>query len=171
MSDSKVSAKFWACISRFLTSAVVVGQVKGDGEPTCFTNAEDTGVPALQEWCHKLTFTSRARVARNFMTQFKAFLTSIGSYVQGIGEVTAVDRESLRAKWESGAQSDDEDDVYGHALMDSDYSSDLDGILGGGGLYSLKRSTQKVDAYGQPVGITPRLKTVRADDYVCCGLY
>ena len=37
------------------------GQVKGDGEPSTFSNVEDTGIPKLQKWCHQLTLSSRDR--------------------------------------------------------------------------------------------------------------
>ncbi|KAF5388296.1 hypothetical protein D9615_000347 [Tricholomella constricta] len=143
------------------------GQVKGDGEPTCFSNAKDTGIPELQQWCHQLTISSRERAARNFRAHLTAFATSVQSYVQGIGDVTVVDREALREKWESSGNLDrdydDEDD-----RSDDGYSSDGDpfaAILGGLGsnqeaeMYYMHKAkpTPKVDAYGQPVGISPRL--------------
>ncbi|KAJ8086531.1 hypothetical protein PM082_005354 [Marasmius tenuissimus] len=76
-------------------------QVKGDGEPTCFSRAEDTGIPDLQKWCHTLTSTSRGRTARVFLHQLKTFSNSIVGYIRGIGEVTPADRDSLRQQWES----------------------------------------------------------------------
>ncbi|KAG6857364.1 hypothetical protein H0H87_005667 [Tephrocybe sp. NHM501043] len=91
------------------------GQVKGDGEPTCFSNARDTGIPQLQKWCHQLTISSRERTARNFLAHLKTFTTSVQSYVQGIGDVTVADREDLRQKWESGNAKDDHDDEHEHS--------------------------------------------------------
>jgi hypothetical protein len=143
------------------------GQVKGDGEPSCFSNAEDTGIPDLQKWCHQLTISSRERAARNFLAHLKTFATSVQSYVQGIGDVTAIDRELLREKWESGNVDRDEgsDNGYG-AWASSDPVDPFDAILGGlsGGLgaelYSLNKPAPKVDAYGQPVGVAPRLALV-----------
>ena len=141
---------------------VVIGQVKGDGKPTCFSNIADTGIPDLQKWCHQLTVASRERAARSFMTHLKAFAVSIDSYVRGIGDVTAIDREALRAKWES--QGFDQPNPYDANPLEDP----LDAILGGlggyfdtGGLYSMNKPAPKVDAYGQPTGITPRLCTVR----------
>ncbi|KAF8897466.1 hypothetical protein BD779DRAFT_1432811 [Infundibulicybe gibba] len=144
------------------------GQVKGDGEPSCFSNIKDTGIPDLQQWCHQLTISSRQRAARAFLSQLKTFSTSIQSYVQGIGDVTAVDRETLRQKWESGVgdDDDDEDDEAGYRMNDwdaSDPPSDpFDAILGNGfgpNLISMNitRPPPKVDAYGNPIGITPIL--------------
>ena len=90
-------------------SSFALGQVKGDGEPTCFTNPEDTGIPALRQWCHQLTVASRERSARNLFTQLKIFVTSVESYIHGMTDVTAADREYLRQKWESN-------DIYGETV-------------------------------------------------------
>ncbi|KAK0453568.1 hypothetical protein EV421DRAFT_2030518 [Armillaria borealis] len=126
-------------------------QVEGDGEPTCFSNIDDTGIPALQEWCHALTLSSRERSARTFLAHLQTFSVSIQTYVNGISGVTATDREALRSKWESTDEELDQDDQF--QLDDDDpYAAIL-----GGGLYSMKETAPKVDAYGEAVGITPRL--------------
>jgi hypothetical protein len=141
-------------------------QVKGDGEASCFSNLEDTSVPALQEWCHQLTVSSRERAARNFLSHLKTFANSVRAYVQGIGDVTAADRTLLREKWESSPQDDDEDmDPEYDGWADSD-PYDLPGFanLAGGlgnGLYSLNKVAPKVDQYGEPAGVTPVLTKVR----------
>ncbi|KAJ7700013.1 hypothetical protein B0H17DRAFT_274436 [Mycena rosella] len=128
-------------------------QVKGDGEPTCFSNVQDTGIPDLQKWCHSLTKSSRERAARNFLAQLATFATSVKQYVAGIGNVTAADRESLRSRWESGEQEVDP----GPELDEEDPFA---AILGGGrGLYTINQSAPKVDRYGNAIGITPRLVT------------
>ncbi|KAG5637833.1 hypothetical protein H0H81_003038 [Sphagnurus paluster] len=146
------------------------GQVKGDGEPTCFSNAKDTGIPDLQQWCHRLTVSSRERAAKNFRAHLRTFTMSVQSYVEGIGEVTVVDREALREKWESGHTGDDYDEendqsevCYG-AWANSDDGDPFTALIGnlggslGAELYSMhKKQTPKVDAYGQPTGIAPRL--------------
>jgi len=140
------------------TNLVVSGQVKGDGQPSCFSNINDTGIPDLQQWCHKLTISSRERAARTFMAHLKAFTQSVQSYVQGIGDVTAIDRESLREKWESSG--------FGEAQQYFPNEDPLDAILGGlgagigVGLYAMNEpAPPKVDPYGQPTGVTPRLCT------------
>ncbi|KAK0191014.1 hypothetical protein F5146DRAFT_1196144 [Armillaria mellea] len=126
-------------------------QVEGDGEPTCFSNIDDTGIPALQEWCHALTLSSRERSARSFLAHLQTFSMSIQTYVNGISSVTATDREVLRSKWESTDEELDQDDRF--QLDDDDpYAAIL-----GGGLYSMKETAPKVDVYGEAVGITPRL--------------
>jgi hypothetical protein len=80
--------------------------VKGDGDPTCFSNIKDTGIPDLQKWCQTLTVSSRERAARNFLAHLKTFATTVKTYVQGVGDVTVDERESLRDKWESGPMDD-----------------------------------------------------------------
>ncbi|KAG5641399.1 hypothetical protein DXG03_005335 [Asterophora parasitica] len=145
------------------------GQVKGDGGPTCFSNAKDTGIPHLQQWCHQLTVSSRERAARNFRAHLTTFATSVQSYVKGIGEVTVADREALRERWESSGNVDNDydsdDDRSGSGGWASSDDGDVDpfaAILGGklgAELYSMHKakSTPKVDDYGNPVGISPRL--------------
>lgn len=81
--------------------------MKGDGESTCFSSVDDTGVPALQQWCHSLTVSSRERSARSFLTNVKAFSNTVASFVADVGDVTVADRELLREKWESVPGQDD----------------------------------------------------------------
>ncbi|TFK55750.1 hypothetical protein OE88DRAFT_1804556 [Heliocybe sulcata] len=130
----------------------LTNQVKGDGDPACFSNVEDTGVPAVQQWCHTLTISSRERAARNFLTHLKTFANAVRSYVEGIGEVTEIDRATLREKWESTPP----DDVINFNFADAEYDfGDLGNL---GGLYAMNnKPAQKVDAYGEPTGVTPRL--------------
>lgn len=75
--------------------------MKGDGGPSCFTSAEDTGVPALQEWCHELTIHARERSARSLLNNLATFLRSVRSYVGDMEGVSVVDRLALAAMWES----------------------------------------------------------------------
>ncbi|VDC06880.1 unnamed protein product [Peniophora sp. CBMAI 1063] len=155
------------------------GQVKGDGEPSTFTKIEDTGIPKLQNWCHELTLSSRDRAARTFLTNLKTFANSVRQYLDNTAQITELDRATLKEKWESGATHDPEDDPWGltyGAYDDEDdgYSDDgygalggfgrsginaaLDSILSGSALYTMQKSAPKVDEYGQPIGIVPRLK-------------
>ncbi|KAI0786384.1 hypothetical protein C8Q75DRAFT_771545 [Abortiporus biennis] len=144
------------------------GQVKGDGDPSCFSKVEDTGVPALQQWCHHLTVSSRERAARNFMTHLMTFVNSVRTYVQGIGDVTESDRITLQDKWESSMPDNgdnDGDDPLGSdagwASSDVDYPGlNLSGLANqilNNGLYTLPSKAPKVDRFGEPIGITPRL--------------
>jgi hypothetical protein len=98
------------------------------------------------------------------MNRLKTFTISIDSYVQGIGGVTARDREALRAKWESqGFDQSDSSDSDDSSLEDP-LDAILDGLAGknfGAGVYGMSKPAPKVDSYGQPTGITPRLCRVR----------
>ncbi|KAJ7809368.1 hypothetical protein B0H14DRAFT_3112574 [Mycena olivaceomarginata] len=123
-------------------------QVKGDGEPICFSNVRDTGIPELQAWCHQLTKSSCECAAKTFMNQLGAFAPDIRQYVAGIGQVTSLDRESLREKWESGEQD---------APEPIDEQNPFAAILGGTGLYTMPQSVPKRDRYSELIGITPRL--------------
>lgn len=145
----------------------MAGQVKGDGEPSCFSNVKDTGIPDLQEWCHQLTISSRERAARNFLVHLKTFATSVQSYVQGIGDVTAADRAALREKWESSNLRTRDDGGLENGWTIAQLAGDpFDAILGGLGdglgaeLYALNKPAPKVDPYGQPVGVAPCLALV-----------
>lgn len=147
------------------------GQVKGDGDPTCFSNVKDTGIPELQQWCHELTVSSRERAARNFLSHLKTFAASVRTYVEGVGDVTVTDREALRAKWESSEHdgADDQGQMgWDEGTPDSDEDpfeailGGLGGGLGNAGLYRMNKPAPKVDAYGNRVGVTPRLVAVRA---------
>lgn len=75
--------------------------MRGDGGPSCFVNAEDTGVPALQEWCHELTIHARERSARSLLNNLATFLRSIRSYVDDMEGVSVADRLALAEMWES----------------------------------------------------------------------
>ncbi|EUC63310.1 GTPase SLIP-GC protein, partial [Rhizoctonia solani AG-3 Rhs1AP] len=88
-------------------------QVKGDGGPSCFTNPEDTEVPALQEWCHQLTLSSRERSARNLLHNLTTFLHSIKSYVDKMEGVNVGDRQVLAKLWESTVHMVQIDDSLG----------------------------------------------------------
>ncbi|KAJ7095314.1 hypothetical protein B0H15DRAFT_881283 [Mycena belliarum] len=125
-------------------------QVKGDGEPACFSNVHDTGIPALQQWCHSLTKSSRERAAKRFFEQLATFAIGIEQYVGGIGDVTPADREALRAQWESGEQ---EVDPAGQLEEEDPFAA----ILGASSLYTMNKAVPKVDRYGLAAGITPRL--------------
>ncbi|KAG1907278.1 uncharacterized protein F5891DRAFT_940152 [Suillus fuscotomentosus] len=154
----------------------ITGQVKGDGDPSCFSNLEDTGIPSLRQWCHKLTISSRSRAAKQFHTHLKTFANSVRVYVDDIGDVTIADRESLREKWESTPQGgegmyddededEDEDMPHWHGSPDpmsvhlfQPYRGTMSRALMDARLFSMNnQSSLKVDARGEPIGVTPRL--------------
>ncbi|CDO69419.1 hypothetical protein BN946_scf184791.g14 [Trametes cinnabarina] len=65
----------------------LTGQVKRDGDATCFSNLEDTGVPELQKWCHELTVAPRAKAARELLNQLTTFCRNTIGYLKGVNEI------------------------------------------------------------------------------------
>ncbi|KAF5393772.1 hypothetical protein D9757_000094 [Collybiopsis confluens] len=131
----------------------LINQVKGDGEPTCFSDKASTGIPGLQAWCHKLTVSSRTRAVKNFFELLKTFATSISLFVSGIGGVTLEDRRSLQDKWAS--QFDDNDN--GAALHEDPFTAFMEGVIGYDDLIAIPKKEPKFDKTGEFAGITPRL--------------
>lgn len=84
-----------------LATHIVPEQVKGDGDPSCFSSVDDTGVPEVQEWCKKLTLASRERGARNFRNHLRVFATSVKTYIESFGTVSESDRTALRDQWQT----------------------------------------------------------------------
>ncbi|KAG9082296.1 hypothetical protein FRC06_005133, partial [Ceratobasidium sp. 370] len=76
-------------------------QVKGDGGPSCFANPEDTGIPALQQWCHELTVTTREQCARSLLNNLTTFLHSIRAHLDDMKGVSVADRTALAEMWKS----------------------------------------------------------------------
>lgn len=66
-----------------------------------FASIEDTGIAALQEWCHTLTLPVREEDARKAMEDLRAFATTLRTYIAGAPQVAEAERKSLRVKWES----------------------------------------------------------------------
>jgi hypothetical protein len=64
----------------------ITGQVQNDGEPTCFTDKDDTQIPQLQDWCRSLTVSSRERAARTFLNHLKTFSASVEAYLIDISK-------------------------------------------------------------------------------------
>ncbi|EMD41072.1 hypothetical protein CERSUDRAFT_63001 [Gelatoporia subvermispora B] len=145
----------------------IKGQVDGDGDPTCFSKIEHTGISELQQWCHHLNVSSRERAARNFLTHLKTFANSVLTYVCGTGEITAADREALRQKWETSLSDDDDDDeeafIFGNWASSSDPFdlAMLDALAHPqrAGLYTMRKDPPKVERGGGHNGITSRLIT------------
>jgi len=134
-------------------------QVKDDGDPVCFSDVKDTGIPALQDWCRDLTVTSRERSARVFLNSIKTFATSVRAYLRAGEGVTAADRQVLRDLYETSLADDALD-------MDNDDESDEEEFDEYG--YPVPRAFNaapqtdglKRDKHGNVVGITAHLATV-----------
>lgn len=134
--------------------------VKGDGDPSCFDNVEDTGIPALQDWCHKLTLSSRETATQRFFEHLRTFVATIETYVRGAAEVTPEDREALRELWESAKEpeygSDSDEDMRGSSAAPDPFSFFLN--INRGNLMSMSDDLPGRDAHRDAdLGIKPRL--------------
>ncbi|KAG1892585.1 hypothetical protein F4604DRAFT_1700262 [Suillus subluteus] len=125
----EIDLQVFTCSSRDYVR--ITGRIERDGDPSCFSNVKDTGIPALQQWCHQLAVGSQLRAAKQFHSQLRMFANSVRVYADGIGDVVVADSEALRKKWES--------------------------VEGGLKQFKLSAMNIKVDPYGEPTGITPRL--------------
>ena len=75
----------------------ITGQVQ-DEDPGCFSTIEETSVPALQEWCQRLTVLRREKAARSFFRSLKHLGDSVEQYLQVDQNVAAADRDFLRER-------------------------------------------------------------------------
>ncbi|THH08279.1 hypothetical protein EW145_g2817 [Phellinidium pouzarii] len=80
---------------------ILTSQVRGDGGPSCFTNEEDTGIPALRRRCYELTADKRNRAARLFIRSLYRHLSSVGDYLEGLTVLTEENAIALRDRWKS----------------------------------------------------------------------
>jgi len=123
-------------------------QVKDDGDPVCFSDVKDTGIPALQDWCRSLTVASCERSARVFLNSIKTFATSVQSYLGTSKGITAADCQVLRDLYKTSLADDAEEKFeYGYLIPCAfNEALETDGL--------------KQDGHGNVAGITAQLATV-----------
>lgn len=63
------------------------GRLKKDGDPPVFENVEQTGIPALQKHCEKLTEKGRTMSARRFLTNLSQLCNSLSLWSTSDGTV------------------------------------------------------------------------------------
>ena len=82
-------------------------QVIGDGEPVCFTDVADTGIPALQQWCHDLTQPFREQAALKYLSRLGSLALRIRTWVENIDARpdTAETRRQIRKKYQTDRSS------------------------------------------------------------------
>jgi hypothetical protein len=99
----------------------------------------------------------------------------VRSYIEGIGDVTATDRDALREKWESNTTDDEDGDPYALTFADNDEENSFEAIykklianhpltgiqMANDSLYTMKPKGPRLDAHGMPIGVAPRLAKVR----------
>ncbi|KAJ3505751.1 hypothetical protein NMY22_g17470 [Coprinellus aureogranulatus] len=105
MNVQSMNLPVFTCSSRDYVR--ITKQVQGDGEPVCFTNVDDTGIPALQDWCHELTRPFREEAALQYIWILTSLASSIRTYLENIEDNpgTAETRRDIRIKYESNGHS------------------------------------------------------------------
>lgn len=78
-----------------------------DGEATCFSRIEDTGIPALQEWTRYLASWAADRDAKLFLARLNALSKSIQSWADASTQLTIEDIHSFRNKWKTPDAAND----------------------------------------------------------------
>lgn len=73
------------------------GRLRKDGDPPVFQDVEQTGIPALQAHCEKLTEDGRSMSARRFLTNLSQFCNSLSLWSTGDGTVSHLS-EDQKAK-------------------------------------------------------------------------
>lgn len=73
------------------------GRLRKDGDPPVFEDVEQTGIPALQAHCEKLTEDGRSMSARRFLTNLSQFCNSLSLWSTGDGTVSHLS-EDQKAK-------------------------------------------------------------------------
>ncbi len=69
----------------------------------CFSNIDQTEIPALREWCHTLTRPAYVETATMLATQFRAFALTLKTFLDDTDGVTEEDRRRIRRQWASSA--------------------------------------------------------------------
>ncbi|KAI0315371.1 hypothetical protein OF83DRAFT_1293359 [Amylostereum chailletii] len=69
-----------------------------EGETGCFSDVDDTGIPALRNWCHRRTWPARDRVAGNFLADLEAVARRIQQYTTQTSYASA-ERSNLEQLW------------------------------------------------------------------------
>lgn len=75
------------------------GRLRKDGDPPVFQNVEQTGIPALQAHCEKLTEEGRTMTARRFLTNLSQLCNSLSlwSTSDGTASHLSVDQKAKEA--------------------------------------------------------------------------
>ncbi|KAI0723406.1 hypothetical protein C8Q76DRAFT_855661 [Earliella scabrosa] len=95
--DCKVPLPVFSCSSRDYLR--LIGKAPGDGKPACFTDIDDTGIPAIRKRVHELTFPVREEAARKQLARLRAFVKTVCNCIQGSCDVNDPEIEALREVW------------------------------------------------------------------------
>ncbi|KAI0723405.1 hypothetical protein C8Q76DRAFT_783295 [Earliella scabrosa] len=90
-----------ADIPVFTVSAREHRALEGDDDSTCFERIEETGIPALREWCEQLILPRREEATHKLLVHLRAFGQSLKSFVEGTPGVSDSDRQNMKLRWDS----------------------------------------------------------------------
>ncbi|KAH9851613.1 hypothetical protein C2E23DRAFT_231950 [Lenzites betulinus] len=79
-----------------------------------FLDLDDTGIPALRQWCHQLTLPRREADASALLSRLRPFAASLQTVIEGASEINEKDREMLRCQWASNVRASLEVTRYPH---------------------------------------------------------
>ncbi|KAH8084307.1 hypothetical protein BXZ70DRAFT_1011998 [Cristinia sonorae] len=109
---SAITLPIFMCSSRDYVR--ITGQIEGDGEPVCFENVEDTGIPDIQQWCHALTIGARSQAVADLLIDIETHALSVQDYAQVVTSVTPEVLSVFRKKWNQDCPENSEE-VFGVA--------------------------------------------------------
>ena len=96
----------------------------------CFATREDTGIPALQEWCHTLILPLHEEAARNLLERLRAFIQSFRAFMEeshpGLSDK---DREAIMKQWRSATDGFPDEDFNNRVLRDIKAKRQTSGVL------------------------------------------
>ncbi|KIM80153.1 hypothetical protein PILCRDRAFT_537190 [Piloderma croceum F 1598] len=74
-----------------------------DGQPACFFDIKETGIPSLRQYCHDLAMTAPAnrRATLASLTSLKSLAKSVSTMLTDITKDAEHEQEAVRIKWES----------------------------------------------------------------------
>ncbi|TFY71113.1 hypothetical protein EVG20_g1901 [Dentipellis fragilis] len=114
----------------FCTSATDYGKLKGfikrEGDASCFTRMDHTGIPALRTWCHALAAPAREKATGRLFTLLQSLAESVQRYVHSAGEHDDMDVVGLKVKW--GEDSTNDQSAVGSRLY-KDFEKLVDEVV------------------------------------------
>ncbi|KAH9832231.1 uncharacterized protein C8Q71DRAFT_267535 [Rhodofomes roseus] len=82
----------------------IYSHIVGDGEPYCFSEPDDTGIPQIQQWCYNLGHVRRRNACPGLLTRLSILVESIRSYSEDVdlSDVAKANSEDMRKLWQTG---------------------------------------------------------------------
>lgn len=71
-----------------------------EGEvPSCFTDPQDTEIPALRDWCVHLLDLERQQLARDALGALSNLVSVIHKYLENVSVLDVKSREGMKQIW------------------------------------------------------------------------